>query len=141
VERALDRVAAARDRPRVELVGPVREAVEPVDARRREREQPANVLGRDEMPRRAHDVRPEDFARVERSLDLAVARALQSLAERPPGPAVVLCLNGAEPADDLRHPPEPDSGKPLIIQSFTNEPGGVCGHAEADSSCALLQQY
>jgi hypothetical protein len=58
LERTLEDPPCARQGPRVELVAAIVRSAERVDTRRRERQQPANVGRRDEVPGGTHHVRP-----------------------------------------------------------------------------------
>ena len=68
---------------------------------RGEREHPADVGRRHEMPRGPHDVRSQDRAVGDLALDVRVGQAARSLAQRPLRAGIVLRLHGTEGADDL----------------------------------------
>ena len=82
------------------VVEPSLAAVMPVageDARRRQREHPADVLRRYEMPGRPKDVRPKDVAPIEGAIDVGVGERRCAKRQCPLGAGVVLRLDGAEP--------------------------------------------
>jgi hypothetical protein len=93
---------------RASISHPIGGAVEPVDARRGQRQQPADVVRRDEVPRRTHHVGAQDLAGVERPLDGCVRGIPEALADAPFRAAEVLGLHRHEPAHDLRRRPEAD---------------------------------
>src|SRR5687768_6896309 len=67
----------------------------------RQREHPAYVFRRDEVPRRAEHVRADDRTRGELALDVRVGCGHGSLADAPFAANVVLRLDRAEAADHL----------------------------------------
>jgi hypothetical protein len=65
-------------------------------------EEPPDVPARDEMPRRSHHVRAEDFPACQCGINACRRhRSAHAEGERPPGGAVVLRLHGAEPGDNV----------------------------------------
>ena len=85
-----------------------------MDPRRGQPQQPADVLGGDEVPGRAHHVRADDLAVRERPLDLGVGgRSGDPLGERPLDLGELLGLDGARPAHRVGHRPERLAGEPL----------------------------
>ena len=101
-ERTVDHRAALRERLRIELRLAVVVGVDRVNPRRAEFQQPADVLGRDEMPRRPQYVRAQDLTVVERFLDVVAIAAGRSDTDRPLGGRKILRLHGTEPRHDLR---------------------------------------
>ena len=80
-ERALDDAAGSRQDSCVELELPLLVAVEAMDVGRGQREEPADVIGKDEVPGGAEDVGAEETALVEGAIDGGIGRALHSLPE------------------------------------------------------------
>src|SRR5262249_40137323 len=99
-ERALEDNVALPERLLVKLQRPVHAGAGAEDVRRGKGEDPANVVRRDEVPGRAHHVRPEDLALVKCLLDRRVGCAGSPEADAPFGRGIVLGLHGAEPGDD-----------------------------------------
>ena len=100
-EQPLDDRAAPCPRLEIELEGPVLVRARLLDARRGQRQQPPDVRGVDEVPRRAQDVRPDELARVKPRVQGRLGRAVEALGERPFGTGVVLRLD-REQAPDRR---------------------------------------
>src|SRR5262245_42759587 len=94
-----DRIALAED-CRIHLDVAVHVSVGDLHARRGERENPARVLGGEEVPRRSQDVGSHDRSGMQRALDVRVREASGSHADGPLGAGVVLRLNGAESSND-----------------------------------------
>ena len=77
------------------------------------------------MPGRPHDVGAQERALVEEAIQLDVGGAGQTLGERPLGPAIVLRLDRAEPADGVS-----GGGEGIAQQALRAEAaGGDLGHA------------
>src|SRR5205823_10654651 len=72
-----------------------------VHARRSELEHPANVVRRDEVPRRPQDVRAQDPSLIDLPFDVGVSCTMSALTERPFGSSVILRLDGTEGAHDV----------------------------------------
>ena len=87
------------------------------DARPCERQHPADVFGRDEMPCWPHDVRAENASLAEGPLDLSVRCALHSQPQSPFRVAILLRLYRAQPADDVLRFRKAPAGQPLISQA------------------------
>src|SRR5438552_4076064 len=87
------------------------------DAWAGEREHPADVLGRDEMPCRPQHVGPDDRTPLERAIDDRTCRRYGTLPDGPARGGVVLRLNGPEPADDVRGVPKRIAGKALALEA------------------------
>ena len=63
---------------------------------------PVDICRRDEMPSRAHYVRPEDSPFGQRALNLGVGRTRwHPQGQRPPGGWILLRLHGTEPGNDI----------------------------------------
>src|SRR4051812_35416846 len=104
-ERPLDRGSAASERPRVQFERAVVIGEDPMHARGSEFEQPSNVGGRDEMPRRAHDVRAKNASLVTRTLYLGARRSVRhAKPKRPFRRLVLLCLHRTEPGHNVLRP-------------------------------------
>src|SRR5262249_34722154 len=84
---------------------------------------PPDVVGRDEVPRRAQHVGPQDLALAEGSLDRGVRRAPHPERQRPLGARKVLRLNAAEPADHVRRPREPRARQTLTVEARARDIG------------------
>ena len=91
------------------------------DARRRQREHPADVLRRYEMPGRPKDVRPKDVAPIEGAIDIRVGERRCAKRQCPLGAGVVLRLDGAEPGDDLDRLFQIRSNELLIQESLADD--------------------
>jgi hypothetical protein len=115
-ERLFEHCGAASREVGVDLVQPILECTRLVDARPRQLEQPSQVLGRDEVPGRSKDVRPEDLAGVECSIELGIRGAVDPLADRPLRAGVVLRLDREELPDRRRGRREALADKPLSRQ-------------------------
>jgi hypothetical protein len=86
--------------------------------RRRQLDEPANVGGGDEVPGRAHRVRPENPALVEGTLDNRVGRAvLHAQSEGPFRRFELLRLHGAEPGNHIGWPSELWPRQALVQES------------------------
>jgi len=95
-----------------------------VDPTSGEFEQPPDVAGADEVPRRTHHVRAEDSAVVERALDVRVGDdAAHPHRERPLGGAVILSLDGAKPGDEAGRVGLCRRREALALQPLCGNPG------------------
>src|SRR6185437_920297 len=114
-----DDLIAARERRLVEsrLATVVGDCA--LDTRRRQFQQPADILGRHEVPRWPHDVRAQDDSLVEGAVYLCArrARSTQPHAQRPRRGLVLLRLDGSQSADHLRRGREWVAREPLLRQS------------------------
>src|SRR5690606_28367573 len=98
-ERAADDTMRTREQPCVEPVGPTHRSARRAHALCRQRLHPSQILRRDEMPRRTHDVRADDVAGIECPRDRGIVEAANALADTPSRRAELLCLYRAEPRD------------------------------------------
>ena len=134
LQLAPEHLGGPRCERRVDPEAPVLVAARLVDAGRGERQQPANVLDGDEVPRRAHDVGPHDRARIEQRVEVGLRRPRRPLRDGPFRPGVVLRLDGQQVADDVdrfleRRPDEPldtepaprDAGAGALVQSIAGQ--------------------
>ena len=113
-QRALQDLAALRERRPIELEQAIVGCHAGHHARPREREHPPDVGGRHEVPRRTQHVRPQDRALIERLFDAGVGQPIRAQTQRPPGTWIVLGLHGSEPRDHLEWRLELPSREPLI---------------------------
>ena len=72
-----------------------------MNSRRRERQHPADVSGRDEVPRWTQDMRAHDRSRGDFFLYVSICRSSRSLSKSPLRRSVVLGLHRAQQSDDL----------------------------------------
>ena len=70
------------------------------DAPGREPQHPSNILGRNQMPRRPHHMRPSNLAPLQRPVDGAQRGGAQPDSDSPADRLVVLCLNGSHPSHE-----------------------------------------
>jgi len=104
VSKGLGEHAVAADEDvRVELEPSVPVAVERVNARTGEPQQPAQVLARDEVPRRAQHVRADDVAAVQCGVDVRLGARACALAQRPLRLGELLGLHRSEPAHSIAY--------------------------------------
>jgi len=100
-ERALDSRAASFQDLLVQSVLGVVGKMASIEAGAGQREHPADVGRRHEMPRRAQHVRPQDAPLGERRLDGFVRQTGSAQPQRPLGAGIVLRLDRAKPGDDV----------------------------------------
>jgi hypothetical protein len=119
-------VGALEDR-RVQAVGAEIGRADRQDARAGERQQPADIGGRDEMPGGTQDVGAQDGAVVKRPVEAGVGGAGQALGQRPLGAEVVLRLHRAQPGDEGGGVGEFRAGELLVVEAVAEEVGGHGG--------------
>ena len=71
------------------------------NARTRQIQEPADVLGQHEVPGGPQDVRPQQPARVKRLIERRVGDARDTLTDAPLAARIVLRLHRAQPAQDV----------------------------------------
>jgi len=109
------------ERARVEAEPAVHHLVASADARSRELDEPADVLGRHEVPRVAEDVRAQDLAAREGLVDRGLGEPAAPLADGPSRDGVLLCLHGAEVPDDVGCAPGRGACEALVDQPSPGE--------------------
>ena len=127
LHRPRDHVIAAREHLRVQAGLPVVRRVEPVNARRAERQHPADVGRRHQVPGGAQHVCAEDRAAAERVLDIGVGAVAGSLRDRPLHAQVVLRLDRAQAGDDRFWAHRTAADQPLIAQAAVDQVREVSG--------------
>src|SRR5205085_10732540 len=91
-----------------------------MNTRRRERDQPPDVVGSYEMPRGPHEVGAKNFSIVERFLNDGVSDSWETQADRPSRHRIFLGLHRYEPGHDLLPACESCAGKMLIDQPLVD---------------------
>ena len=117
-QRLLQQVHVAVNRFGVEsgVCAPGVGVVGGTDAVGSEREHPAQVFRRNEMPRRTQQVRAQDVAPVQGGFDLCGIGRCGAAADGPFGHAVVLGLYGSHPLHDLLRSVERRLKEQLVAQ-------------------------
>ena len=126
-QRALNDSPRAREGLRVEAVLAAVVRHRAVHSRPGKREHPSDVGRRDEVPGGPQNVRAQDLASIEGSIQRGVARPLHALAERPLRPRVVLRLDGAEPRNGLDGRSESRADEALIDEPPPGQIGFAAG--------------
>jgi hypothetical protein len=116
-----EEIGSARDGVLIELQLAVPAGQPRQHARRGQLLQPADVLGQDEVPGRAHDVRAQEGAGVESRVKDGLGRAGDSLPDSPLGGSVVLRLHRAEPAHGFDGRGERLPHQPLRLQAHADQ--------------------
>ena len=101
VERAMKHRATAFDRAIVEPRPAIVVGVDRVHPRCAQRQHPADVVWRHEVPGRTEHVRAENRAVIERLLDVGVTEASRTQAEGPFRRRIVVRLDASQPRDEL----------------------------------------
>ena len=91
------------------------------DAPGREPQHPSNILGRNQMPRRPHHMRPKNLAPLQRPVDGAQRGGPQPDSDSPADRLVVLCLNGSHPSHERTRIVEARIGQLLGRQTDSDQ--------------------
>jgi hypothetical protein len=97
----------SHDDGRVQTELAIHRSVCGMHSRRSQRQQPADVLRRDEMPGRAKRVGAQDLSIIEGDFDVRLGRCLQAQSNRPFRPGEVLRLDGGQSSDHALNRPSP----------------------------------
>src|SRR5436190_13594065 len=123
-ERIREKLARALERLRIEPDLAKARRCGCDDARPDQREHPAEVLGRHELPGAAKAVSANQVACVESSLHRSLPGAHRPRADSPQRPEVILRLHGAEPAHHLAGRLRSLSREKLMLEPARNDVHG-----------------
>ena len=112
LERRGDHLLCWGERACVEAELPVAARVPPLHARAAQRQEPPDVVPRDEVPGRPEQVRPHDRAVGERPVHVGLAQTFRPLPDRPHRRAVLLGLHREVPPDGVVRGRESVTGQP-----------------------------
>ena len=127
------------ERACVQAEPPVHRVVPFADARSRKLDQPADVVGGDEVPRVAQDVRAQDLAGRESVVDRVLGQRAATLAERPSRNRVLLRLHRAEVPHDGGRAAGQRAYEALVEQSLPRELESSAHHHRLPIGCALCR--